>query len=42
MSSEPWPRFWDHIDHRMKAIRTGENPTYYEKTPDVYKTPDQG
>ena len=26
----------------MKAIRAGENPTYYEKTPDVYKTPDQG
>ena len=33
-------RFWDHIDHRIEAIRAGENPTYFEKTPDVYKEPE--
>lgn len=31
---------WEHIEHRLKTIREGNSPTYFEKTIDVYKSLD--
>ena len=33
--------FWNHIEHRWANIRAGRNPSFLEKTPDVFKTVEQ-
>ncbi len=33
--------FWKHMEHRWNNIQEGRNPSFFEKTPDVFKTVEQ-